>query len=176
MRGVIKYLNKGFTPHQSGAGFTLVEIILTVAILALAFCAILATYISCFVLTATSKNINIATSVTLGLIEEMRSVPFAQLRDSEIEINNQPFIEIGEDLSYCSFPVSVIPSSRGVAYINSANSELLNITISICWLQGNRVIGEDADLDGVLDAGEDKSPYNGIIDSPVELVTLIANR
>jgi hypothetical protein len=64
-----------------------------------------------------------------------------------------------------------------VVYMNDVNPDLLEITISVCWRQGGRVMGEDTDLDGNLDAGEDKSsPLNGIIDSPVELVTRVANR
>jgi len=38
-----------------------------------------------------------------------------------------------------------------------------------------KVIGEDKNLNGILDPGEDTNG-NGIIDSPVELVTQVANR
>jgi len=52
---------------------------------------------------------------------------------------------------------------------------LLQATVSVCWRQKNRVIGEDKNLNGALDAGEDANG-NKIIDSPVELTTLIVNR
>jgi len=157
-------------------GFTLTEILLAVAILGFALCSILATYISGFVLTATSKNINIATSVASGLMEEIRSASFAALRDGELQINNQSFIAIDDNLFACNFTVDPIPSSMAVVYVDNINPELLNLTISICWRQGNRIIGEDNNLNGRLDPGEDKIPHNGLIDSPVELVTQIANR
>jgi len=43
-------------------GFTLIEVILAIAILGFVLCGILAAYISCAVLVATSKNVNIATN------------------------------------------------------------------------------------------------------------------
>ena len=141
-------------------GFTLVEILLAVAILGFALCGILAMYSTCFVLMATSKNVNIATNAAQGLIEEIRSSPFTRI--------------IG-DYNGLNFIVNAIPSSRGVVYVDDTDPDLLELTISVCWKQGNRIIGEDTNLNGVLDAGEDANG-NGIIDSPVELVTRIANR
>jgi hypothetical protein len=79
------------------------------------------------------------------------------------------------DISYSNFVVNAIPSSMGVVYINDTNPELLQATVSVCWRQKNRVIGEDKNLNGALDAGEDANG-NKIIDSPVELTTLIVNR
>jgi len=157
-------------------GFSLAEILLAVAILAFALCGILAMHTTCLVLMATSKNVNIATNAAQGLIEEIRSAPFAQIEDGSLEINDQPFVEISSNLYRCKFPVDVLPSNMVVVYVDVTNPELLEVTISVCWEQGNRIIGEDTNLNGVLDAGEDKSPYNQIIDSPVELVTRIANR
>jgi len=142
-------------------GFSLPEILLAVAILAFALCGLLAMYSTCFVLMATSKNINIATNAAQGLIEEMRSSSFMRIID---------------DYNGLNFIVNDIPSSMGVVYVDDTDPELLQVTISVCWKQGNRIIGEDTNLNGVLDAGEDKSPYNRIIDSPVELVTRVANR
>jgi prepilin-type N-terminal cleavage/methylation domain-containing protein len=142
-------------------GFSLAEILLAVAILAFAFCGILAMHTTCLVLMATSKNVNIATNAAQGLIEEIRSTPFTQ---------------IISDYNGLNFIVNNIPSSRGVVYVDDTDPELLEVTISVCWKQGKRIIGEDTNLNGVLDSGEDKSPYNQIIDSPVELVTRIANR
>lgn len=130
------------------------------AILASAISAILATYYSCFVLISTSKNINITTDAAMGLMEEIR---------------NSAFSRIVDDYNGLNFIVNDIPQSRGVVYVDDTNPELLNVTISVCWRQGNRVMGEDTNLNGQLDSGEDKNG-NNIIDSPVQLVTIIANR
>ncbi len=141
-------------------GFTLIELLFAVGILAVVLCGILATYSSCFVLGATSKNTNIATNAAIGLMEEVRSTPFAQIPNDYGDLN---------------FAVNGIPASRGVVYVDDSNPELLEITVEVCWRQGNRVIGEDENLNGILDAGEDVNG-NGRIDSPVELVARVANR
>ncbi|MDD4899686.1 MAG: type II secretion system protein [Candidatus Omnitrophica bacterium] len=142
-------------------GFSLVEIVVAVGILAFALCAILAAYVSFFVLSNTSKNINIASNAALSLMEEIRSTSFFQIYNTYNGLN---------------FTLNDIPQSRGVVYVNNTNPELLEVTVSVCWRQqNNRVIGEDLNLNGVLNAGEDTNG-NGIIDSPVELVTRIANK
>ena len=144
----------------SSCGFTLMEVLLAAAILASAISAILMTYYSCFVLISTSKNINITANAAMGLMEEIRSSAFPRIVD---------------DYNGLNFIVNNIPQSRGVVYVDDTNPELLQVTISVCWRQGNRVIGEDTNLNGQLDAGEVDNG-NNIIDSPVQLVTIIANR
>jgi len=153
-------MGRKFFRKNRARGFTLVEVLISAAILAFTICAILATYISCFVLIATSKNINIATNAAFGLIEEMRATPFTQIID---------------DYNGLKFTLNDIPESMGIVYVDDANPELLEVTVSVCWQQGLRVIGEDANLNGILDYGEDVN-NNNIIDSTVQLVTRIANR
>jgi hypothetical protein len=140
--------------------FTLAEVLLAIALLIVAVSTILVTYLACFVLIDTVKNVNIATSAAQGLIEEIRSTPFTQ---------------IVTDYNGLNFTLNDIPESMGVVYVNDANPELLEVTVSVCWKHRNRVIGEDTNLNGVLDAGEDANG-NGIIDSPAQLTTRIANR
>ena len=144
----------------SKKGVTLVEMLLAATILAYAVCAILAMYASCFDLMSTSKNISIATNASQGLMEEMRNSTFQGIFDNYNGLN---------------FTVNAMPSNRGVVYVDDTDPELLRITISVCWNQRSRIIGEDKNLNGVLDAGEDAN-NNSIIDSPVQLITLVANR
>jgi len=151
---------KNILKKLSSRGFTLVEVLLATAILASAISAILMTYYSCFVLISTSKNINITTNAAMGLMEE---------------IKNSTFNRIVNDYNGLNFIVNDIPQSMGVVYVDDENPELLQVTISVCWRQGNRVIGEDTNLNGQLDAGEVDNG-NNIIDSPVQIVTIIANR
>ena len=91
------------------------------------------------------------------------------------EIRNAPFPQIIDDYNNLNFTVNTMPLNRGAVYVDDTDPELLRITISVCWNQRNRIIGEDRNLNGVLEAGEDANS-NGIIDSPVQLVTLVANR
>lgn len=163
--------------QPSHRGFSLIEILLAAAILTFALCAILAAFISCLMLSSTSKNVNIATNVALEIAEQIRSSPFTDVRDSLLVINGQPFTETfpDSDIYRCSFPVAVLPSNMVTVYVDTNNPELLEVTISACWKQGNRIIGEDRNLNGTLEAGED-SNNNDLIDSPVQVVTRIANR
>ena len=50
---------------------------------------------------------------------------------------------------------------------------LLNLHVAACWRSSGRVIGEDKNLNGRLDAGEDANG-SGWMDSPVMISTLIA--
>lgn len=143
-------------------GFSLVEVILATAILAFALVGILGTYVTCLVLITTSQNVNSATNAAQGIIEEIRSTPFPQIIDS---------------YNGLVFTVNDINGSVGVVYVDDTiDPEFLDITVSVCWRQGNRVIGEDSNLNGTLDPGEDTMVVNGIIDSTVELKTQVANR
>jgi type II secretory pathway pseudopilin PulG len=141
-------------------GFVLPEVLLAAAIAAFAICGLLLMYIASTDLIRTSKNASIATSAALGLMEEIRDTPFPQ---------------IVTDYELLTFSVNNIPRSLGIVYVDDTDPEFLLVTISVCWIQGNRTIGEDLNLNGRLDAGEDTNG-NGIIDSTVELVTQVANR
>ena len=137
------------------------EMLLAVAILAYILCGMLAMYISCFDLISTSRNMSIATNAAEGLMEQIRSYNFTQ---------------IASDYDQLTFTVNGLPAQNmGVVYVNDTNPELLQVTISVCWRQKGRIIGEDTNLNGVLNGAEDVNG-NNIIDSPVELVSLIVNR
>jgi type II secretory pathway pseudopilin PulG len=141
-------------------GFVLPEVILATAIAAFVICGLLFTYVAGMDLIRTSKNASIATSAAQGLIEEIR---------------NTPFPDIVTNYNLLKFSVNGITSSSGVVYVDDTDPEFLLVTVSVCWRQGNRIIGEDLNLNGELEAGEDTNG-NGIIDSTVELVTQVANR
>ena len=62
--------------------------------------------------------------------------------------------------------------SPSVSYSLSFGQFLL-VTVSFSWREsGGRIIGEDLNLNGRLDAGEDKNG-NGIIDSVVQFSSYI---
>ena len=109
-------------------GFTLMEVMLAVTITAVALCGILATYAACFTLIRTSKNASIATSGAQGLLDEIRNTSFPLIKST---YNGKQFI------------VNNMPSNMGVVYVDNSIPELLKVTISVCWEQGNIVVGED---------------------------------
>lgn len=172
-----------FVKLRSKNGFTIAEVLLAVAILAFALCGILATYLASFNLASISKNTNIAASAAQSVIEQIRATPFTTLADRiqpQIRLNGNFYnlANLGNNRWSLAFSVNNMPANMGVAYIdidNAVTPKILKATVSVCWLQGNRVLGEDVNLSGSLNAGEDANA-NGIIDSPMELTTQIANR
>ena len=170
---------------RSKRGFSIAEVLLAVGILGFALCGILATYLACFNLASISKNTNIATSAAQGIIEQIRATPFTTLWDtslqkSQIELNGNFYnlTHVSGNRWSLTFMVNNMPANMGIAYIdidNTTTPKILTATVSVCWKQGDKIIGEDVNLNGVLNAGEDTNG-NGLIDSPMELITQIANR
>jgi len=94
-------------------------------------------------------------------------------------IKGSQFSSIYSTYNNYIFDVSGLASydAKGIVYVDKegGRDDLLRVTVVVCFRAGRRIIGEDLDLDGVLDGGED-SNGNGRIDSPVELVTLVTSR
>lgn len=114
----------------------------------------------------TSTQVDIAGRKTIAL---------SQAQNKLEEIRNHDFDLIAADYTSATFDLTLI-NGKGVVYIDSSNSELLTVEIVVSWLNKyNRIIGEDQDLDGLLDAGEDINS-NGKIDSSIELISYVTRR
>ncbi|MCU0665553.1 MAG: hypothetical protein MUF05_00425 [Candidatus Omnitrophica bacterium] len=75
---------------------------------------------------------------------------------------------------------SAMPNFKGTTYISSQNINDLTfyrIKAVVCWEQaGGILIGEDKNLNGVLDSGEDKAGGTANeLDSPVSIIINITN-
>ena len=85
------------------------------------------------------------------------------------EIENTPFANVVTNYNNVSFDITGL-NGKGVSYITSA-ANLVTVTVVICWKQPNgRVFGEDTNLNGVLNGGEDRNG-NGSLDSIVQITT-----
>ncbi|MBF0521468.1 MAG: prepilin-type N-terminal cleavage/methylation domain-containing protein [Candidatus Omnitrophica bacterium] len=141
-------------------GFTLMELMVVTVILIVAIGGILATYIQCLAISEISRNSTTAMIAAKSRLEDIKNASFDQL----VTKFNKVSFSIG-DLN-----------GIGVSYVDNTNLDLYKITISVCWQQRNgQIIGEDTNLNGQLDAGEDVN-HNNIIDSPLQIVTYIYNR
>ena len=147
------------------AGFTLVEVMIATAMLLV----LLIGLVQFFVYASSLKNLAInMTTVT------------AQAQSKMEEIRNDAYANITTDYASGGTPGNTFtlsqPTAKGIIYIDSSNASLLTVEIDVSWKNDNtRIIGEDTDLDGVLDAGEDLNS-NGKLDSPVKIITYIAQR
>jgi len=152
------------------SGFTLVEVLIASLILAGTLAIILGVFSQGLRTTETAgefiKAIN-AARLQLEMIrarvdpnDVTNTIGFSSLN----QWNNQSFTlnELGSDFA-------------GVSYVTSITAPIntWRVKVAVCWRnsKGN-IRGEDADLDGVLDSGEDKNG-NGELDSPAQLVTVL---
>jgi len=139
------------------SGFTLVELLVAAFVILLVSAGAVMTILKSLELSEMAKNMNIAVMASKSRLEHIKNTPFAQIKPS---FNGAIFLASGVN-------------GRGISYVDDSNPDLLEVKVAFCWRQKNAlVVGEDRDLDGVLDAGEDQNG-NGEIDSIVSFTTNI---
>jgi prepilin-type N-terminal cleavage/methylation domain-containing protein len=129
--------------------------------------------IATFVLTIifTGSVLVFIKTAELNEISSSMSTAMSSARNRVVQIEIAAFDSVYGNYHGVSFTPTGLTNSKGVTYVDNSNPELLVITTVVSWTQKNgRLFGEDADLDGNLDAGEDANG-NGRLDSPVELTT-----
>ncbi|MFT5387316.1 MAG: competence protein ComGC [Lysobacterales bacterium] len=158
-------MNRKINKIGKNSGFTLVELILVAGIMSVTIVGLL----NLFIFTSTgaelagSKTRAIAEAQTV--LEEIHAYNF-----DDIVTDYASGGAVGDD-----FDLTYLPG-KGTIYIDSSNVDLLEVHVTICWRdKTGRILGEDTDLDGVLDAGEDVNGNNEI-DSIVRLSTMVARR
>ena len=127
-------------------GFTLVELMIAAMILGITFVGTILTFVRCLELNEMSRNSSTAVKAVKSRIEQMKDTTFNQIFTT---FNNTTFAAAGL-------------TGMGVTYVDNSNPDLLGVTVVFCWREkSGRVIGEDQNLNGVLDVGEDlSSPAN----------------
>lgn len=151
-------------PYRNNrSGFTLLELMIAVSVLIVALAGLLAVFAHLMSLNENSRKLTLAVTACQAKLEEMRNSNFSTLYTTYNATNFNPGgFSSGE--------------AKAAVSINNSNPNLLQVFVSVSWrVRSNRVIGEDANLNGALDAGED-SNGNGRIDSPAAIATLMAQR
>ncbi len=140
-------------------GLTLVELLVATMVFSLAFLGLLLTFVKSMELHETSRNSTYALNAVKSRVEQIKNTDFHQIYNNYHRI---------------SFTDAAV-SGVGISYVDNSDPDLLKIWVSFSWRQKNsRVVGEDQDLDGILDAGEDLDS-NGMLSSPVQVSTYIFN-
>lgn len=146
----------------SSSGFSLVELMLAIAILTVGIVGLLASYINILTLNETSRKFNLVVNAMQAQEELLRNEDF----DNLLGYNGNTFDIAGFAASGAKGRIEVT---------TTAYSDLIKIrAVASYKTKDGRIIGEDKNLNGSLDAlqGEDANA-NGILDSPAEMVTLI---
>lgn len=147
------------------AGFTLMELLVTVGILAL-------------VLTSMMQLLIYAS--TLSEMGGSKTLAVKEAQDKMEEIRRHAFGSIAADYSSGGTPGNTFTLStltgEGLIEIEGGASSLLTIDVSVCWEDKyDRVLGEDRNLNGTLDPGED-ADGDDKIDCPIHFRTMVAER
>ncbi len=145
---------------NSQSGFTLAELMVATMILVFAFLAVMIGYIRCMDLNDLSRNSSYAIKAVKSRMET---------------IKNTPFVNLSALYNNVTFTSPNLPGGIGVSYVDTTTADLYKVTVVFCWKQKNgRVVGEDKNLNGVLNVGEDLDG-NGLIGSIVEVVNYVYN-
>ncbi len=154
--------------RKSKTGFTLTELMLAMAIFAIAIIGIYSMYNASVALIDMAGTLTQMINAADFKLESLYDVAdFASLDN----YNSQSF-----NLPEFGFNSIAVSGATGVYIITPLNDDLKRATVVISYkIKGNRIIGEDANLNGLLDAGEDLNG-DSRLSSPVELSTIIARR
>lgn len=157
---------------KSNAGFTLVELLAAAAIMAFCLAGLLLAYISMFTMTDLSRDMTVATNALQQKFEQVQGTGFSALNNSNFTLAS---------LGFNNTTGMGIVEVSATGYTN-ATAELKRVRVAISFQSKGRVIGEDKNLNGILDSGEDDPYYNtssfgggGKLNSPVEGVIFVTN-
>ncbi|HPT07605.1 MAG TPA: hypothetical protein PLO85_05650 [Candidatus Omnitrophota bacterium] len=159
------------TAKRFSTGFTLYELLIASCILAVALISILGLYVTCLQL----NEINRAKTVALGdlksKMEEIKGTPFVDL----LTTGSGGTFHNGQTFQLPGFSAGNATGRIEIKYIVGETFGYLikSIRLVASYRVSRRVIGEDRNLNGMLDAGEDTNG-NTLLDGPVELETYIS--
>lgn len=146
--------------------FSLIELTVAIGILVVGILGVISSYIGGAALTDTTKNIALTSNAAAAKLEYMRRETLGSLSLYDHDIFPSPEEEGSEgDIEYQNL------NYRGIIYIDNINSQLKQITIIMCWRQGQRTIGEDWVFEVDANPAEHPRP-----NSPVIITTLMTGR
>lgn len=146
-------------------GLTMVELMIVVMILVFVVTGMVQTFLYSSTIADIARNKTLAVTDASSKLEQIRNHPFDDITTDYVSGGTPG------DL----FDLTTL-TGKGKIYIDTTDPELLVVKVVVCWQNKyNRILGEDLDFDGVLDAGEDVDG-DGEISSPLELVTYVAEK
>ncbi|MDD5347466.1 MAG: type II secretion system protein [Candidatus Omnitrophica bacterium] len=160
-------------------GMTLVEVLVSASIFAFCLAGLLLTFMDLFILTDVSRDSTLAAESMRTQLERLHTASF----ENVTLFNNTSFDVIDPNVLINGTPLVI---GRGHIEINTVTNpfsgetyaDLRMARVVVSFRSRNRIVGEDQNLNGAWDEGEDQSGYvngTGVLNSPVEAVILIKN-
>jgi prepilin-type N-terminal cleavage/methylation domain-containing protein len=147
-------------------GLTLIEVLIATVVLVVALLSTLGLLSHSLSLPQGNKDSTIALHEAEAMMEQICADDYLTIRQRYATVAQTPFTIANL-------------TGMGTVYANElpgAINGLMRVKVVVCYRHKNRIIGEDADLDGILDTGEDTILTNGELDSPCQLETVIVNK
>ncbi len=158
-------MNSRFLKRQRD-GFSLLEILITFAILIFFFLGVIAFFAQITIASQAARDSLMALVEAQTKLEEIRNYPFDDIA-GDYAVNGTPG---------ASFVMTEISGGMGWIYVDTTDPDMYIVEIYMHWSDRfGRVVGEDVNLNGVLDGGEDANG-NGKLDSTVSLEALLTRK
>ncbi len=146
--------------------FSLIELTVAIGILVVGILGVISSYIGGAALTDTTKNIALTSNAAVAKLEYIRRETIDSISLYNHDIFPPPEGENSEvDIEYQNL------NYRGIIYVDDIDSQLKQVTIIMCWRQGERTIGEDWVFETDANPAEHPRP-----NSPVIITTLMTGR
>ena len=169
---------------------TMIELIIVIGLLGFALAGLLISYVSSLNLSEYDKNLTIAMNIAREKMERLYDE-----RDEDFDGLGSGMCD--DEAAGCS--ISGNNTNRVVSFNNSNIRETYNnfngscviyideidpfgdnlkqARVAVSWRQRlGRIIGEDKNLNGLFDGGDDNEDGDGLLNSPCEITTAFANR
>jgi len=112
-------------------GFTLPELLLSTALLALALCGILALFISCAFLNESSRNLTTATSHARYVLEDIRAAGFTGL-EARINSGSISGWDLGAADLQTSYGLTTLSNESVVTQVTQSGDPL-GVSVTVNW-------------------------------------------
>lgn len=166
---------------NKNAGFTLIEVVAGALILSVALLSTLSLLSHSINLPQANQNSILAIHQAEKKLEEICvddyltiAQQYTNRASGHYYLKETPFSITGLNGMGCVY-AEQLPKISGGVEIRPSDEQLIRMKVVVCYREKNRIIGEDANLNGVLDAGEDDNE-NGELDSPAHIETVIVQK
>jgi Tfp pilus assembly protein PilV len=148
---------------KNNKGLNLLELMTATAVLVIAVCGLLAIFTKLLALNENARRLTLAMTSAHEKMEEIRDSNFDTLYSA---YNGTRFDPRGLPPADAEGNVTVI----------NTDPSLLKIYVTVSWKgRSDKITGEDLNLNGALDPGEDLNGNNRL-DSPAGIVSLMGRR